>query len=93
MNFVGILLIIFELFEFLFINLMGWFKQVFFLVVYIVIDEFYVFIGLECGVQLFFLFNRIDYVLGCQVNLIFCVVLSVMLGELEKVFEMLCLDK
>jgi ATP-dependent Lhr-like helicase len=47
----------------------------------------------QSGVQLLSLLNRIDHVLGCQVNPIPRVALSATLGELEKVPEMLRPDK
>ncbi len=72
---------------------MGWLKQAFSSVAYIVIDEFHAFIGSERGVQLLSLLNRIDHVLGCRVNPIPRVALSATLGELEKVPEMLRPDK
>ena len=89
----GILLITPESLESLLINSMGWLKQAFSSVAYIVIDEFHAFIGSERGVQLLSLLNRIDHVLGCQVNPIPRVALSATLGELEKVPEMLRPDK
>lgn len=61
----GILLITPESLESLLINSMGWLKQAFSSVAYIVIDEFHAFIGSERGVQLLSLLNRIDHVLGC----------------------------
>ena len=85
----GILLITPESLESLLINSMGWLKQAFSSVAYIVIDEFHAFIGSERGVQLLSLLNRIDHVLGRQVNPIPRVALSATLGELEKVPEML----
>ncbi|MEH5670904.1 DEAD/DEAH box helicase [Enterobacter cloacae] len=89
----GILLITPESLESLLINSMGWLKQAFSSVAYIVIDEFHAFIGSERGVQLLSLLNRIDHVLGRQVNPIPRVALSATLGELEKVPEMLRPDK
>jgi ATP-dependent Lhr-like helicase len=89
----GILLITPESLESLLINSMGWLKQAFSSVTYIVIDEFHAFIGSERGVQLLSLLNRIDHVLGRQVNPIPRVALSATLGELEKVPELLRPDK
>ncbi|WP_048794950.1 DEAD/DEAH box helicase, partial [Serratia sp. 506_PEND] len=89
----GILLITPESLESLLINSMGWLKQAFSSVAYIVIDEFHAFIGSERGVQLLSLLNRIDHVLGRQVNPIPRVALSATLGELEKVPELLRPDK
>lgn len=51
---------------------------------YIVIDEFHAFIGSERGIQLLSLLNRIDHVLGRQLNPVPRVALSATLGELEK---------
>ena len=89
----GILLITPESLESLLINSMGWLKQAFSSVAYIVIDEFHAFIGSERGVQLLSLLNRIDHVLGRHVNPILRVALSATLGELEKVPELLRPDK
>jgi ATP-dependent Lhr-like helicase len=89
----GILLITPESLESLLINSMGWLKQAFSSVAYIVIDEFHAFLGSERGVQLLSLLNRIDHVLGRQVNPIPRVALSATLGELEKVPELLRPDK
>ncbi|MBW1253709.1 DEAD/DEAH box helicase [Pantoea allii] len=89
----GILLITPESLESLLINSMGWLKQAFSLVAYIVIDEFHAFIGSERGVQLLSLLNRIDHVLGRWVNPIPRVALSATLGELDKVPELLRPDK
>ena len=58
------LLITPESLESLLINSMGWLKQAFSSVAYIVIDEFHAFIGSERGVQLLSLLNRIDHLLG-----------------------------
>lgn len=89
----GILLITPESLESLLINSMGWLKQAFSSVAYIVIDEFHAFIGSERGVQLLSLLNRIDHVLERQVNPIPRVALSATLGELDKVPELLRPDK
>ena len=51
---------------------------------YIVIDEFHAFIGSERGIQLLSLLNRIDHVLGRQLNPVPRIALSATLGELEK---------
>ncbi|MFP1453456.1 DEAD/DEAH box helicase [Escherichia coli] len=61
----GILLITPESLHLL-INSLGWLKQAFSSVAYIVIDEFHAFIGSERGIQLLSLLNRIDHVLGRQ---------------------------
>ncbi|ECW0371921.1 DEAD/DEAH box helicase [Salmonella enterica subsp. enterica] len=89
----GILLITPESLESLLINSLGWLKQAFSSVAYIVIDEFHAFIGSERGIQLLSLLNRIDHVLGRQLNPIPRVALSATLGELEKVPELLRPDK
>lgn len=60
---------------------------------YIVIDEFHAFIGSERGIQLLSLLNRIDHVLGRQLNPVPRIALSATLGELEKVPELLRPDK
>lgn len=89
----GILLITPESLESLLINSLGWLKQAFSSVAYIVIDEFHAFIGSERGIQLLSLLNRIDHVLGRQLNPVPRVALSATLGELEKVPELLRPDK
>ncbi|WP_439412458.1 DEAD/DEAH box helicase [Enterobacter ludwigii] len=89
----GILLITPESLESLLINSLGWLKQAFSSVAYIVIDEFHAFIGSERGVQLLSLLNRIDHVLGRLVSPIPRVALSATLGELDKVPELLRPDK
>lgn len=89
----GILLITPESLESLLINSLGWLKQAFSSVAYIVIDEFHAFIGSERGIQLLSLLNRIDHVLGRQLNPVPRIALSATLGELEKVPELLRPDK
>jgi ATP-dependent Lhr-like helicase len=81
----GILLITPESLESLLIRELGWVKQSFTSLKYIVIDEFHAFIGTERGQQLLSLLTRLEHITGRISNPIPRVALSATLGELDKV--------
>ncbi len=81
----GILLITPESLESLLIRKAGWLKTALSSLAYVVIDEFHAFIGMERGMQLLSLLNRLEHLLGRLDTPIPRVALSATLGDLEQV--------
>lgn len=81
----GIILITPESLESLLMRKMGWVKQAFSSLQYIVIDEFHAFIGSERGRQLISLLNRLEILLGRINKPIPRIALSATLGDIRTI--------
>ena len=85
----GILLITPESLEAMLIKNVGWARQAFGNLKYVVIDEFHAFLDGERGQQLLSLLNRIDHLLGRMDHPVPRVALSATLGNIETVPSLL----
>ena len=85
----GIILITPESLESLLMRRMGWVKQAFSSLQYVVIDEFHAFIGSERGVQLISLLNRLEILLERTDRPIPRVALSATLGDIQTIPQIL----